>query len=207
MTKEMSINLNEQNKIKNKGHYIALDISTSCIGMSIFNQDYELVDLKHILLKTDKDVLPENRYLAKANMFKTYLQVYKEYNILDVVIEDPLVASNNVKTVNTLLRFNGICSYLIWSELNTIPKYITVHGVRETFCPEMCEYDSKKNRNILKFKSRKIDPKEYIFMKVSKLEPQLNWLYDKNGKLKDENYDMTDSYAVGKAFFIKKNIL
>jgi hypothetical protein len=35
-----------------------------------------------------------------------------------------------------------------------------------------------------------------IWEKVSDREPQIIWLYDKNMKLKKENFDMTDSYAV-----------
>jgi len=41
-----------------------------------------------------------------------------------------------------------------------------------------------------------IDKKMVIWEKVSDREPQIIWLYDKNMKLKKENFDMTDSYAV-----------
>jgi hypothetical protein len=40
------------------------------------------------------------------------------------------------------------------------------------------------------------DKKMVIWEKVSDREPQIVWLYDKNMKLKKENFDMTDSYAV-----------
>ena len=43
------------------------------------------------------------------------------------------------------------------------------------------------------------DKKLYIWNKVSKLEPQINWFYKTNGNLKDTNFDMSDSYAVGYA--------
>jgi hypothetical protein len=41
------------------------------------------------------------------------------------------------------------------------------------------------------------DKKECIRQKVAKLEPQIIWEYDKKGKLKNENYDLSDSFAVG----------
>jgi hypothetical protein len=163
------------NKItmKDDGLVLAFDISTSCIGFAIFNSEGKMLDLRYITLKVDKDVLAENRYIPKANIFKEYIQEYKQYKISKIVIENPLVASNNVNTVNTLLRFNGICSYLLYQELNIMPEYITVSDVRQLFCPEMCEFNKKTGKNVLKFKSLKIDPKEYIHQKVSKLEPQL----------------------------------
>ena len=40
-----------------------------------------------------------------------------------------------------------------------------------------------------------IDKKQVIFDKVYDLEPQITWLYDKNKKLKVENFDMTDAYV------------
>ena len=46
-----------------------------------------------------------------------------------------------------------------------------------------------------------VDKKSVIFEKVCDLEPQVIWLYDKHNKLKKENYDMSDSYTCGLAYF------
>ena len=70
------------------------------------------------------------------------------------------------ETVNKLLKFNGICSYILRDVLGIIPKFMSVDEVRRIFCPEMTEYDAKKNKFTLKFKSRKVDPKTYIFEKI-----------------------------------------
>jgi len=34
-----------------------------------------------------------------------------------------------------------------------------------------------------------------VWEKVADLEPQITWLYDNKGKLKKENFDMTDAYS------------
>jgi hypothetical protein len=49
-----------------------------------------------------------------------------------------------------------------------------------------------------------VDKKMVIWEKVAELQPQIVWEYDKNGKLKKENFDMTDAYAavIG---YMKKN--
>lgn len=191
-----------------KGIYLAFDISTTCTGLAVFDENGVLIDLKHIIMKVDKGVLPENRYIPKANIFKKYVETYKDLNILGVFIEQPLIRSNNVYTANTLLRFNGICSYLIHSVLNVIPEFITVDEIRRTFCPEMCEFDPKTGKMVLKFKKRNIEPKVYIQNKVSKMYPQLNWFYKKNSQeLKPESYDMSDAVAVGLSKMLVNGII
>ena len=67
----------------------------------------------------------------------------------------------------------------------------------------MTEYDEKKNKFTLKFKSRKVDPKTYIFEKIAKDYENISWLFNKNGKLKTENFDITDSIALAKSSFKK----
>ncbi len=43
------------------------------------------------------------------------------------------------------------------------------------------------------------EKKLYIWKKVAKLEPQIEWFYDKKNELKDMCFDMSDSYCVGYA--------
>lgn len=194
----------------NEGEIIlALDISTSCIGISVLNNKAELLDLKHIKLKTDKDVKEEHRFLAKANVFKDYVTSLKsELKVNKVIIEEPLPNSLNRNTVNVLMKFNGVCSYIIMNELDILPTFISVRDVRKIVSPELVSI--KKVGGIMKevvsFPTD-VDKKHYIFEKVNKWYPNVTWLYDKNGKLKDENYDMTDSLALGLAYLIdNKNI-
>jgi hypothetical protein len=188
---------------------IGFDISTTCIGISVFNSSTgDFIELNHIKLDVDKKISNENRYLYKANLFKEYINKYKIYNITHIIVEDPLQGSNNIMTVNQLLRFNGICCYILYQELNIEPTFITIHNIRKTVCPEMVEYD-KKGNGTLKFKSRGVDPKEYIFEKINKYFPDLkiNWLYNRNNKLKSENYDMSDSMAVSLAYLVENKII
>ena len=51
-----------------------------------------------------------------------------------------------------------------------------------------------------------VDKKRVIWDLVSKREPKINWLLDKKGALKKENFDMSDSYTVALAFAHIKNI-
>jgi hypothetical protein len=182
--------------------FISFDISTSCIGVSIFNENFNLTSVKALKMIKTKDC-EDDPEITKGDAFKKFVEELKIYDIIDIFVEEPLVKSNNVYTVNKLLKFNGICSYILRDVLGIIPKFMSVDEVRRLFCPEMTEYDMKKDKTILKFKSRKIDPKSYIFEKISKEYENISWILDKKGKLKTENYDITDSIALAKASFKK----
>ena len=182
--------------------FLSFDISTSCIGVSIFNENFELRSVKALKMTKTKDC-QEDPEIIKGDGFKKFVEELNIYEIIDIFVEEPLVKSNNVYTVNKLLKFNGICSYILRDVLGIIPKFMSVDEVRRVFCPEMTEYDAKKNKFTLKFKSRKIDPKTYIFEKISKDYENISWLFNKNGKLQTENFDITDSIALAKACFKK----
>jgi len=182
--------------------FISFDISTSCIGFSMYNENFELISVKALKMTTNKEC-NDDPEITKGDGFKKFVEELKIYEIIDIFVEEPLVKSNNVYTVNKLLKFNGICSYILRDVLGIIPKFLSVDEVRRIFCPEMTEYDAKKNKFILKFKSRKIDPKTYIFEKISRQYDNISWLVNKNGNLKTENYDITDSIALAKASFKK----
>jgi hypothetical protein len=182
--------------------FVSFDISTSCIGVSIFNENFELTSVKALKMTTNKDC-QDDPEITKGDGFKKFVEELKIYEIIDIFVEEPLVKSNNVYTVNKLLKFNGICSYILRDVLGIIPKFMSVDEVRRIFCPEMTEYDEKKNKFTLKFKSRKVDPKTYIFEKIAKDYENISWLFNKNGKLKTENFDITDSIALAKSSFKK----
>ena len=85
----------------------SLDISTTNIGTALWDIKGKLIELKHLELKTDKNTPVENRDLYKADIFKKYVQDFKErieneYNgeIIHTIVEEPLGASNNQNTVS-----------------------------------------------------------------------------------------------------------
>ena len=78
---------------------------------------------------------------------------------------------------------------------------ISVYESRKLFCDELVKttYVKGEKKETLSFpvEYRK-EKKLYIWEKVSKLEPQIEWLYKKDGVTpKPMCFDMSDSYAVG----------
>ena len=157
----------------------------------------------------------------KAKIFEEeFLKKYENVGIKKVIIEEPLLRSNNVNTVATLLRFNGIISKAIYDILGVIPEYISSYDSRAYAFPELKQIrtHNKKNepyteKELVKNKpvlfggyEWDIDKKLVIWEKVSELEPQIMWLHDKNQKLKKENFDMADSYACCLGYMYKEGL-
>jgi pyrimidine operon attenuation protein/uracil phosphoribosyltransferase len=103
-----------------KKRILGLDISTKTIGMALFEEDGKLLELTHITPKIKPQ--PENKLeelFKKVDAFEKLLTRYMDLEIEKVVIEEPLLNSNNVYTVGTLLRFNGMISKVVDDVLNS----------------------------------------------------------------------------------------
>ena len=193
---------------------LGLDVSTKTIGISLF-EDFgdsgKLQLLTHITpIVKPKPTSNIELLIKKAQIFQfDFLEKYSDINVDRVIIEEPLVRSNNVNTVATLLRFNGMICRSVFEVLNIIPEFISSYDARKYAFPELMDirkvnkkgepYTEKefsmKNPVLFGGHSYDIDKKSVIWEKVNEREPQIVWLYDKHQRLSKENYDMTDAYA------------
>ena len=114
--------------------------------------------------------------------------------------------SNNVNTVGTLLRFNGMVTKICYDILDITPEYISTYEARKNAFPELMQPGASGKIVLFGAYPKDIDKKRVIWDLVSKREPKINWLLDKKGELKKENFDMSDSYVVALAFAHIKNI-
>lgn len=200
---------------------LGLDVSTKTIGMALFEHDGKLLELTHITPKIKPQ--PENKLeelFRKVDAFEKLLTRYIELDIDKVVIEEPLLNSNNVNTVATLLRFNGMISKVVDDVLGVVPDFISSYDSRAYAFPELMsirthnkkgeQYNEKdlKNKKPVLFGaySWEVDKKQVVWDKVADKEPQIVWEYDKNLKLKKENFDMTDSYAAVLGYMRKNKL-
>lgn len=201
------------------GRILGLDVSTKTIGMALFEDDGKLLELTHITPKIKP--LPENKLeelFKKVDAFERLLTRYMDLDIERVIIEEPLLNSNNVYTVGTLLRFNGMISKVVDDVLGVVPDFISSYDSRAFAFPELLsvrthdkkgdpykEKDLKTKRPVL-FGAYPwdVDKKQIIWDKVADREPQIVWEYNKHNVLKKENFDMTDSYAAVLGFMKKE---
>jgi hypothetical protein len=193
---------------------LGLDVSTKTIGISLFEDmgdNGKLQLLTHITPKVKPK--PQDNIellIKKAQVFQfDFLEKYSDIDITRVIIEEPLLQSNNVNTVSTLLRFNGMICRSVYEVLNIVPEFISSYDARKYAFPDLMQMrtHNKKGEPYTEKEMEKkqpvlfgaydwdIDKKVVIWEKVNEREPQIVWMYDKHQKLAKENYDMTDAYA------------
>ena len=182
-------------KFKNKPKILGLDISTKTIGWALFDlTGSKLLELTHFSPKIKPQ--PEDKLeelMMKANAFQKHLDNYKDMGITKVIIEEPLLNSNNVYTVGTLLRYNTMVCKMIYDTLGIVPSFISTYNSRKYAFPGLVG-PNEKGRNVLFGGYPKdIDKKQVIWDHVNAVCPEVNWLYSKTGSLKKENFDMADA--------------
>ena len=176
---------------------LGLDISTKTIGWALFDiQSKELLELTHFSPKVKpKPPTKEEEMMLKVNQFKTKLLDYKHVGITKVIIEEPLISSNNIRTVAILIRYNSFISRVIYDILDLIPEFISTYDSRKFAFPSLFTENNKGRKVLFGGYEKGCDKKHIIWQKVSDKESHLTWVYTRNNTLKKENYDMCDAYA------------
>lgn len=212
---------------------LSMDISTTTIGISIFkvkpnNTDGEILVLTHVTPKISKNIKGIETLFVKKQIFEEeFLKKYANFGITDVIVEEPLLRSNNVNTISTLLRFNGIITDSVYNTLGLVTNFISSYDARKYAFPELLAIrkfdkkggfypykkyiktieDSIKGKGGLTLFSEylfDVDKKRILWDKINEKYPSINWLYNKKGVLCKENFDMSDSLICVLGFLNKE---
>lgn len=192
---------------------LGMDVSTHCVGMtiaSVDNDKIEILEITHLRLKVNKKIKGIESLLIKSKLLKEKLETFKNYHISKVIIEEPQFNTN--KELNTtMFKFNGIISQDIYNILGIIPEFITSNDARKYAFPELMsirkfnkrgdiygiDYIKKsiKNNELVLFGGYHYDisKKFILFNLLNDKFPNINWVYNKNGELSNENFDASDS--------------
>jgi RNase H-fold protein (predicted Holliday junction resolvase) len=193
--------------IKNSPKILGLDVSTKTIGVALFDlSSRDLLELTHISPRpkpTSDNKMEE--LINKSTLFRKKLEEYKGVGVIRVVIEEPLLNSNNVYTIATLLRYNTLISKEVYDVLGVVPEYISTYNSRKLAFPELVQKNEKGKHVLFGGYPKEVDKKMIVWELVSKREPQIQWLYTRNNTLKKENFDMTDAYTVVLSYLNLKN--
>jgi len=200
--------MSEKTDLKNSPKVLGLDISTKTIGWSLFDiQTKDLLELTHfspVIKPKPEDKIEE--LILKVRAFEEKIEGYRNLGITKVVIEEPLLNSNNIWTVGTLLRYNSMITKSIYDILGIVPCFISTYNSRKCAWPDLVQENDKGKKVLFGGLPKDIDKKEIIWKKVSNKEPQITWLYTKNNTLKKECYDMADSYTCVLGFMKEQKI-
>lgn len=165
---------------------LGLDISTSCIGIAIFDEKYKLHELSYVKFTKGKTMF------EKIDEFILYFKKYDEIQFTEISIEEPLKRFagkfSNAETIQKLTQMNAMISAYLYLKLNVTPVYYNVLHARKVAFPNLIIPKSHPSKKTL------------IWECVMRMEPTINWVYSKKtGKLADETYDMCDAYTISLA--------
>jgi hypothetical protein len=177
--------MNSSSGLNTTSKFLGLDISTSCTGICILDQDKQLVLLDNIRLDKCAD------FFEKCVEVKKYLDDLKKSHLIqNIFIEQDLQAFrpglSSAATINTLARFNGAVTFMAYQTFMTRPDLINVTKARSAVGLKINHKDKSKTT------------KDKVFEWVSG-EIDFDWPKKKTGSIKTSCYDMSDSYVICRA--------
>jgi Holliday junction resolvasome RuvABC endonuclease subunit len=165
---------------------LGLDISTSITGVTVLNNDGEILHCEAI------DTRNKNHFptlFEKASKVRDYLgDIEYKYDIEHIYIEKSLQTFrsgfSSAKTLSTLASFNGIVSWLCYEIWSTHPEYLSATSARKS-CGIKVPRGTKAKKVVI----------EHLVAN----EPDFSIEYTKHGNPKPHEFDRADSLVIARA--------
>ena len=176
---------------------LGLDVSTSCTGVCIVDKDVNPNDEgSHILLLDKVEFKKCKTFFEKADVVESVLTDIvhqKKMSPTVFALEEPLLGfqkgMSSATTITTLMRFNGIVSYIGRKILGVEPTYISSASARK-LCGIKMQRTSVAGMN----------GKEQVFKYMTENDLRhVDWPKKKNGEAVDWSRDATDAYVIARA--------
>lgn len=192
---------------KDSPKVLGLDVSTKTIGFALFDIGTKnLLELTHLSPRPQKVDNKIEELILKSSIFRKKLEEYIGLGIERIVIEEPLLNSNNIFTVGTLMRYNTLICKEIYDVFGIAPEFISTYNSRKFAFPHLVQKNDKNKFVLFGAFPKDIDKKVIVWELVAKREPQIVWGYTKNNTLKKENFDMSDAYTCALGYMKYKEI-
>jgi len=198
----------------NRKYVLGLDVSTSTIGVSLFEDlgdEGQLVLLTHFEPKLNPE--PETqleRYIEKANLcIDKLFEDFKIYNISRIIVEKPLLNSASQKIAKALEMFNEYLTNKLSKLFKVKIDFVTVDEARRYGLPELVNQNGvlmgdfpTKIAGLKKGEWNKF----LIMYLISQRYKEVSWLLNGNLKVNTKNFDRADAIVAVLGFMQKQNI-
>lgn len=172
---------------------LGLDVSTSVTGICIIDSDRFNDSGDHILLLDRIEFKKCKTLWDKADVVSESLKtLLSDHVVSRVVLEEPLMGfrtgMSSAQTITTLMRFNGIVSYIARGIFNAEPEYIPSPTARK-----LCGIKLQKT-------AIGGPQKEQVFKHMSENDlKHVSWPTKKSGTIVDWSRDACDAYVIARA--------
>ncbi len=168
--------------------FLGLDVSTSVVGITILNEDYDIVLMTHSDLGKVKD------FWSKVDAIHDAIEeLFDKYDIAETYIEEPAnrfsQGMSSSHTINLLIKFNALVSYKV-REVSKEPILVTAAEARKS-CGMVLQRVSKVG----------LPHKQQVFNQITGPGGLLSGIpipLTKTGKVVNTFYDQIDSYVIAR---------
>lgn len=180
---------------------LSLDVSTSVTGICVIESSRQPDAAgSHILLLDRIEFKGCKTLWDKADVVQAYLSSLRSNGRLGgytdsvrIILEEPLMGfrpgMSSAQTITTLIRFNGIVSYIARDVFKQEPEYINAPHARK-----LCGIKLQKTTAC--GKSQKEQTAEYMLTCDLK---HITWPQTRTGKMVNWAYDAIDAYVIARA--------
>lgn len=181
--------------------FLTLDISTTCTGWCVFDEN-DLRVSGYIDLSKHKGM-----YEKAAKVKADLINLMETWPIKNVVVEENLQAFrpglSSAKTLMTLAQFNGVVRWICFDSCKVEVESLNVNTARKTVGLKIDRKSKKKTKEQVW---------EWVKTRNKQDKTIINWPYKtlKSGpnkgqiRLCNEAYDVADAYILGKAYNLMK---
>ena len=178
-----------------KKFILGLDVSTSVMGICLLDSAITVDDPSKIVVLDHLEFKKCKTFWQKADLaaleFDSLLKKFP--GSYRVILEEPLMGfragMSSAATITTLMRFNGIVSYISREIFKVDPEYIAASSARK-----LCGIKIQKTSVV------GINGKEQVFKYMSENDlKHVQWPTKKNGTAVEWSRDATDAYVIAKA--------
>jgi hypothetical protein len=182
---------------------LGLDVSTSCTGICVVDSTVQPDDTgNHVLHVGAISFAGAKTMWEKADVvadaMKELTLTYTGERAIDrVVLEEALLGfrpgMSSAMTISTLMRFNGIVSYISRNVFDVEPEYIGSSHARK-----LCGIKLQRTA------TAGMNQKEQVFKHMSENDLRFKqWPLKKSGNVVDWSRDATDAYVIARAAAIE----
>lgn len=179
---------------------LGLDVSTTVTGICVIDPKINIDDAGSHIKLIDKIEFKKCKSLwEKADLTAYELsELFKKHpGDYKVFLEEPLMGfragMSSAATITTLMRFNGVVSYIARDIFKVDPEYISSSHARK-----LCGIKMQKTS------VAGMSGKEQVFKYMSEHDlKHVQWPLKKNGEAVDWSRDATDAYVIARAASIQ----
>lgn len=188
--------------MENEKFILGLDVSTSTVGICLFRTDGKLMELNHVSpIVKDENITKQDLLLYKCNLVVNFLvENYPPENIVEIILETPLISSQQTDTAAMLNYFGGIVYATLRQFYKEKITYITVDEARRFGLPELVGGKSKSLFGVFNGRLERKTISDYkkmiVLSLVAQRYPAIVWLLNNNMAVDKKNFDRADSIVV-----------